>query len=345
MDATTGAAPGVKVHAPGVYLGLDEAEYHDDPALGSSDVRNLLLSPANYWWASSLNPNRDEDNDKDTPATIRGTAIHKMVIEGEAAFGNLYACGPVHTADMSPSDKATATKAAKAKLAKNEPWKILLPAKDYHRVVIAASFITKNPALKTAFQGGLGEVSIFWDHIVAGTGDVVRCKARIDYLKPRGCGDLKSITNFKGIEFRRGCREAIANYRYDIQAAHYLEGRKALPLLVKSGLVFDPDGAPVPLHDSDTVHSVLIQRVTAEKSFAFQFVFFQAAEAPVTWSCIITPDENNPLYQVAMRDRALAIDAYVDHRQRFAPGEPWILLDAPGELDIESMPQWYARRE
>lgn len=42
MDATTKAILSV-THAPGIYFGMPEQEYFDDPALGSGDMRALAL--------------------------------------------------------------------------------------------------------------------------------------------------------------------------------------------------------------------------------------------------------------------------------------------------------------
>jgi hypothetical protein len=222
---------------------------------------------------------------------------------------------------MTPAEKGAMTKAANAKAA--SLGLTALTAKDYDRVAIAAAMITKNPFLKTAFQNGIPEVSLFWVR------NGVRCKARFDYLKPGGIGDLKSITNMKKIEFRRACREAIANWRYDIQTAHYLSGRAELPKLVADGAVFGD-------HDA-----ALLKKIAAAKAFAFQFVFFQADKAPVTWSTILSPA--NPMIEVAFSDVMLAIEAYQAFMKEFGPNNIWLLLDEPRELELEAMPAWYAR--
>lgn len=309
---------------PGVYFGLDETKYHADSALGSGDVKNLLLSAPDFWWDSPMNPHREPDDDdkKGTPAQTRGKAMHKLVLEGEAAFDRLYLRGPDQDPDATPAEKGAATKAANARAAALKLT--ALPAADYDRTMIAGAMIMKNPKLQTVFQNGASEVSLFWIR------DGIRCKARIDYLKPGGVGDLKSITNVKKIEFRRAVREQIANYRYDMQAAHYMHGRAALPKLVADGLVFGD-------HDAG-----LLKKVCAAKTYAFQFVFFQAAKAPVTWSTILSPD--NPIVEVADRDVLTALDNYQTFMKQFGPENIWLLLDEPGELEIEAMPAWWARR-
>ena len=215
MDATTNpqAVAAAKLHTPGIYFGMHDQEYFDDPALGSGDMRALVKEGApGYWWQSPYNPNKADDDDK--PSLVLGHAIHKLVLEGELAFDQLYVRSP-HSDEMTPAEKSAATKDLKARLKDAGRDDVtVMPGDRYDRAVIASAMITRNPGLRTAFQNGAPEVSIFWTR-----GDGIRRKARIDYLKPRGVGDLKSASNFKKVEFPRACREAIANLRYEIHAA------------------------------------------------------------------------------------------------------------------------------
>lgn len=317
-----------KPRAPGIYFGLPEDEYHRDPSLGSSNVRDLWYSPTDYWWGSHHNPNREDDDDEGSDAKTRGKAMHRLVLEGEAAFDAEYARGPDHDRSMTPSEKGQATKKAKADAAAG--GRTMIAAVDFDRIVIASAMISKNPHLATAFTGGLPEVSIFWVEEVEGMW--VPCKARIDWLKPRGLGDLKSITTWRKIEFKRACRDAITNYRYDMQAAHYMRARRALPLLYENGCVSGD-------HDED-----LLEQVARTSRFAFQFIFFQASRSPITHSVTITPAEANPIYMQAERDLDSSLLTYREHVERFGLDEPWLLLEKPQELAIEEMPPWYARK-
>src|SRR3990167_4707282 len=74
----------LKPHAPGVVFGMPAATYHDDPSLGASDLKRLLRSPADFWWFSKLNPNREPT--PDSPAKLKGRALHKLILEGPEAF-------------------------------------------------------------------------------------------------------------------------------------------------------------------------------------------------------------------------------------------------------------------
>jgi hypothetical protein len=333
MDATTNpaAVKAAKMHTPGIYFGLPDQEYFDDPALGSGDMRALVKEGApGYWWQSPYNPNKPDDDDK--PSLILGKAIHKLVLEGEPEFDRYFIRSP-HSDEMSGPEKAAATKDLKKRLHEAGRFDVtVLPGKDFDRAVIASAMITRNPSLRTAFQNGAPEVSIFWTR-----GDGIRRKARIDYLKPRGVGDLKSASNFKKVEFPRACRETIANMRYEIQAAHYLEARAMIPRLATDGLVFGD-------HDPD-----LLEAVCGTRQFAFQFVFFATTGAPVPWSCILspTPDPDapqNPILDVAMREIDRATDLFTAAMTHFGPDVMWTDQSKPGELHLAEMPGWWARQ-
>lgn len=308
--------------AAGIYFGLDEDVYHRDPALGSGDMRSLRRSAPDFWWNSRMNSAREDDAD-DTPARIFGRAVHRLVLEGEKAFDKEYARVPDQDKDASASEKGQATKAAKALLARTKPFATMLAAKDYDRVVIAGAMITKHPALSRSFVDGIPEVSVFWER------NGIMRKARIDYLKPAGVGDLKSITNLLNAPLPHACRSQIASYRYDIQAAHYLEARARMGALFAAGAVYGD-------HDRE-----FLKRVVGTKRFAFQFVFFQKTKAPMAWSCVLSP--GNPIIEYAGNDLEVAAERYGHFLDIFGRNSVWILDDTPGELEIESLPAWYGR--
>jgi hypothetical protein len=298
----------------GVFFDLPEDDYHADPALGSTDLRRLLASGPDYWWWSSLNPLQPEHTT--TPQQEFGKALHKLVLEGGQAFRSLYI--------RRPDDLKTLTAKAKAELAPN--GQVVLWADDYDRIEISGELIANNPDLASAFEGGMSEVSVFWQQPLD-DGFIVPCKARIDYLKARGIGDLKSIRNMYGRPFHEACTRSIVDYRYDIQAAHYLEARAEIARFVAEGLVYGD-------HDP-----AWLKRVADTKSFAFQWVFFQAEGAPITWSRSLSP--GNPILEIAERDRHQAMLTYREFKQTFEPDAMWLLREPVSELEITNMPGWY----
>jgi len=324
MDAITFQKP--KSHADGIYFGLDKEAYLDDPALGSSDMKMLAFSPCDYWW-TRLSPARSEK--ESTPAQETGTAVHLAVLEGAEAFEKLYMRGPDQDG-MTTSEKTQSTKNANAEA--KELGKVSLKAPDYDRCRIAAAMIIKNPKLSTCFSGGAAEVSVFWTEYKPGApGNQLRKKARFDYLKPRGVGDLKKVANQHEIPFPRACINAITNYSYHVQAKHYLDARAVMPRLIAAQCYF-----------SFLVDDIaLISAISAEKQFAFQWVFWQGDRAPITWSRIISPE--NPMCEIAQRVIERAEQNYLSYMTEFGPDNMWIDFAEPEELFVDDMPPWFAR--
>lgn len=309
---------GHALHVPGVYFNMPDDEYHADPALGSTSIKRLLEQPFDYWWESPMNELRPER--EDTEALIVGRAMHALLLEGEEKFEREYMRGPDNSGkDLAPSDKANRTKAAKKVAA--ERGQELLKFDAYARIKIAGQMIAKNPDLDGCFANGYSEVSVFW------RSHGVPCKARFDYLKVKGIGDLKSITNQMGREFTRACIDQISNYRYDMQAAHYLEGRAQMAQFIADGAVFGD-------HDA-----AWLKRVVAFERPAFQWVFVSKTGAPLVWSATISP--GNGILDFAHACRMKSLDNYVRYMGEFGPSQLWALITPPMELTMDSMPKWW----
>lgn len=332
MDATTHAtdlATIGKPRDPGIYFGLDEYSYHEDPSLGSSDIRKLAKNPSDYWWTSWMNPNRPPS--KDTPATQRGTAVHALVLYGQPTFDARYMRGADHHEDMSAAEKGALTKEFNKRAAAR--GLIALSGSVYDNISIASAMISKNPKLGAALTGGLNEVSIFWRDKKT---DLPK-KARVDCLKATtreggirmGIGDLKSLANKYDKPFDRACIDSVVNYRYDVQAKHYMDGCTNIAKLVADGCVHGD-------HDAE-----LLKRIVAAKRMAWQFVWWQAEGAPLTYSKVISPA--NPILEVSAATIAHAEANFIDYKQRFGANDMWLLQEEPSELYMDDMPPWFAR--
>ena len=340
-------------HEDGVYFGLDEKPYHADDALGSTDIRRLFQSPAEWWWHSSFNLLR--------PADVRtrfkdfGSAVHKHVLEGPAAFHASYQReydapdlldtvsdlkGWLTERNYKPHgkvkddfvqqilalDPTVKIKDEIERVAEQE-GKIILKADAYDRAVLSGAMIAKSPDLEQAFQGGAPEVSVFWTEEI--DGQAVRCKSRFDYLKVRGLGDLKSTTNPKQIDFGVVCRNAFAERRMDMQAAHYLRGRAALRGLVDAGKVVGD-------HDADW-----LRRVADQEEYGFAFVFFQSEGAPSVWAASLSP--GNTILETGQTHREAALLAFTYGLRTFG-NSMWLKREPMAEMDISDLPMWWGRR-
>ena len=97
--------------------------------------------------------------------------------------------------------------------------------------------------------------------------------------------------------------------------------------LVADGLVFGD-------HDP-----AWLKRVVECQQFAFQWVFFQAEGAPITWSRSLSP--GNPILDIAERDRQKAFETYREFKRSFSDGEMWLQQEPVTELDINELPRWF----
>ncbi len=330
---------------PGIYFNLDEATYHAAPWLGSSNMKQLYASPPDYWFESAMNPMREPD--KPSPAQNFGKALHHCILFGDEAFKRDYL-----TLEKENADGSWPAEALKEFLEQHGivPTKLkseneaLLAAsglnvigkKHYDRILISHQMIVKNPHLAQAFTNGLPEVSIFWEQPVnpETPDNVVRCKARFDYLKMRAIVDLKSYGDKQRI---RTLDEIIINdifsYRYDVQLAHYMNGHRAAKELVKAGMIFC----------CDEKERVITQGLVDWLNKAFDkepdwvFVFYKREGMPIAKSYQCRWE--GPAHGSGKVAVDVALRAYEQNIERFGT-DPWVNLDEPYTIENEDLPKW-----
>lgn len=321
---------------PGAYYGLPETIYHAAPALSSSGIGWLMVSNPDFWFNSFLNPNPPEN--QDTKATIGGTAYHKRILEGSAAFNAAYA--PDLSRDDHPDALVTADDIRRqlrelglpvggtkpelinrlrdagrypiwddlyASYVEAQNGRILLPQQQINEIEIAAAMIEKHPDLSKAFRGGEPEVSIFW--VDGDTG--VPMKARIDYLKRGAVVDLKTFSNPLRRPVDRVLASAMASGRYHIQATLYME---AVAVAAQNGWV---DGLP---------------------DRQFLFVFQQSGNVPLARGKLFPKGST---FQVANLQIREAILRFKECRERFG-NDPWIDDTPLVEFDDTEFPAYIA---
>lgn len=307
------------VHDAGVFFGLPDEEYHAALALSATGIKSLRVSTLDWWMRSPLNPEPHEE-----PSTIQqaiGTASHKRILEGSEAFYEQYA--PTLERDAypdaletnedlmlaiigagGPKPRSTMRKAElidmlrsfvpdaliwqdlQSEHGQRNAGKTLLRQEQINQIEIAAAMIERHPDLGRAFRDGAPEVSIFWTDEATG----VPCKARLDYLKPRLIVDLKTFSNPYGMSIDKAIARAMANYRYHVQAAWYLEAAKVY-----------------------------------EGNKEFLFVFQQQGIAPVARGKLFGP---GLVLDIANQEIEQAKLTWARCWEHFGPDEPW--LDTTG---------------
>lgn len=246
----------------GVYFNMPEAEYHAIERLSASGIKNLHITPIDFWARSWMNLMYQPE--ETLPMKI-GSAYHKRVLEGKGAFATEY------YTDIDPADfpdalvtvadikerlndlgqKTTGNKpdlidrlvAADSECLildrliednhiRNE-GKINLPRNVIDEIEYAARFIELHPIASKAFTGGYPEVTVLWTDEETG----VQMKSRLDYLKIGATVDLKTFSNPQRKAIQTAIHHAFGYNKYHTQMAVYHEARKQAIELIKAGQV------------------------------------------------------------------------------------------------------------
>lgn len=344
--------------APGIHFGLSEDEYFSVPALSASGVKNLRMSPLDFWArARWLNPSYEDDNEEaDSFARTLGKAYHKRILEGREAFLNCYAPAFDPTQHKDALDGADAIKDAlrkqkeagadvklsgkKADMIANlleldpaakimdvlrdtyeadHEGKIFLPTKIMYKIELSAAMIERDPELRKAFSGGMPEVSIFWTCPTHG----IPCKARLDYLKPKAIVDLKTFANKNGYPIGRAIDRELGYNRYPIAAAWYYEAADQIKDLIHAGKVY-----------GDAPHEYL-GALHAGHEKTFVFVFQQKGVAPIARGRTFPRSLTNCLLATAQCDAAKQV--YRQCSEAFGT-DPWLTSEPITAFDDATIP-------
>lgn len=189
----------------GIYPDIPHDDYHSHPAISKSGLDRIEQSPAHYRAYLS-------GEDKDTDALRFGRLCHMAILEPER-FGIDAVVAPAIN---------RCTKAGKVEWDK---WQKLhlgceiikddAEAETLRR--IQESVLSHKTAGQLLSYQGQAEVSAFWTDVETG----IACRCRPDKVLGGGViVDLKSARNASP----RGFAKAVADHRYHVQQAFYLDG-------------------------------------------------------------------------------------------------------------------------
>lgn len=338
---------------PGIYFGMPDDTYHSLPYLSSTGIKNLLVSPMDFWARSWMNPWKEDDEEESEAKTI-GKAYHKRILEGAAAFRAAYAptfeCDDpdvLHSAEDikdALSDLGLSKAGSKQKLIErlldadpdakiydvllreyieDHPGVTFLSNKVIRRIELSAKMIECHDDLKFFFVGGYPEVSVVWDDEAYG----VRMKVRTDYLKVSAVNDLKTFANLMNKPTERAIYSAMASNKYHIQGALYLRGVDAAKQMVKEGRVFG----------RELVDQKWLAAFAESADHTFNFVFQQKGIAPVAMGCEF--NRQDPMYDQGMTCIRQAVDVFKRNMAVFGE-DPWVDTRKPFMLHWAQYPAY-----
>lgn len=253
---------GEKISEPGGY-DIPIERYHTQCCVGdslsSSDFRRLIVSPANFWMLSNMNPDRIEEPEKE--AFALGRAAHHLLL-GEDDFGKLFAIRPTTAPDGRPWNGNN--KSCQEWLAQKALDRITVLTESQVETIrgmagllpwqkgMTNCGLANTPIIaEGGLLNGLIEKSMFWKDRDTG----IWLKARPDAipLNTRDYGDLKTAS---GVD-QRSLEFTLHDRGYFIQGA--LIGMGA-----REALGSDMDGFTLVFVDKKPPYAVSVRSLTVE---------------------------------------------------------------------------------
>lgn len=226
-----------------IVRNLPNAEYHSGEEISHSGIVQLLKSPEHYLQAKT-------GDREPTPAMEFGSAFHTYVLE-PALFHEVYSvvdeavlAGTLATLDdykaaatqlcvkfeaLNKDELKAAIKVAdvefKFKFREDEfdrlyGDKIVLKQEQMESLAAMRASIFKHAGAAGMLVTGEAETSLFWTDEYTG----LPCRIRPDWMFGGGVADLKSCITASKDAFAK----TVANMGYDVQAAFYVDGMKAV---------------------------------------------------------------------------------------------------------------------
>ena len=184
---------------------IPNADYHADPAVSASHLKEISKSPFHYW-SRYLNPDRVAM--VPTAAMRLGTLVHCAVLEPDELTKRY---------QLSPDRRTSAGKAAVVEMAAAGIEAV--SEADLAQALQMADAVRSNSTAAMLLSNGQAEQSFWWDDIATG----MRCKCRPDWFDGETIVDLKTCSDASPAGFAK----AVAAFHYQLQAAHYLCGTLA----------------------------------------------------------------------------------------------------------------------
>lgn len=186
-------------YSPGIYDGIPNAEYHRDPALGSTSLKTLALKTPAHYQHDKLHP-------KFSDAFTLGTAAHSLILEGDTS-----------SIVIVEADNWLTKAAKEAKAAALAGGKQPLLVKEMAQVEAMRDSVMAHDVASQYFINHKAEQSVFWEE------EGLMLKCRPDAWNPGVIVDLKTTVDANPNEFGK----TAFNFGYFMSAAHYIDGVKA----------------------------------------------------------------------------------------------------------------------
>ena len=184
---------------------ISNADYHADPAISASQLKTVMQSPYHFW-------SRYLDSDRvamtPTAAMRLGSLTHCATLEPDELTKRY---------QLAPDRRTKEGKAAVVEMAAAGIEAV--SEADLAQALQMADAVRSNSTAALLLSNGQAEQSFWWDDIATG----MRCKCRPDWFDGETIVDLKTCSDASPAGFAK----AVAQWSYQVQAAHYLCGTLA----------------------------------------------------------------------------------------------------------------------
>ena len=195
------------VYTPGFYGGISNADYHATNDTSSTNIKDALDSLHVY----KLKNDGAIPFNSTKPMRL-GTAVHALVLEPENFYDEIA---------VSPEfGYRTADKEAKAEFEEYNADKTIITRDQLTIAKGMAASVMRHQGAKWLLADSVCEHSGFYVDPETG----IACKYRPDSRKQSVMSDLKTTNDVSKDAFAK----TMANFKYHVSAAHYLEGDRAL---------------------------------------------------------------------------------------------------------------------
>lgn len=189
---------------PGIYAGISNEDYHQDPAYSKSQLDFVRQAPGLLQWSKRA-PSTG------SVADHMGTALHCLLLEPDE-FGNRFVVGP--------DTGRTAKPFREFEKELPEGWTGLTKEEDEKLIHMYDSVMAHPDAAALMSMDGESELSCWY--IDEATG--LPCRFRPDWwIRSRGI-----MVDVKSTDIASKFQWSVRDFRYDVQQAFYSDGAAAL---------------------------------------------------------------------------------------------------------------------
>lgn len=293
----------MKIHPDGIYFNMSFEDYLADPALGSSDIKSLLQSPATFWAKSHMNPNKMPR--EETDALAFGTLLHEVILEN-----------PDKALAVKPDGMSFARKDGKAWRDEQQAAGLPIITHTQSMELNSVKATLKAAGVAERLAGGVAEVSYFW------TVNGFRCKIRLDSMKATESFDLKSFAVQGSKELETTIAHATANFKYHISGFWYRQGIDHMVNGIRKGTAI--------LQDVEEQQAIIKAITAITAPHRHWYIFLEKGGVPNVVCREYGPRDEvtgqlNEYWKSAQAGVNYATNRYAENMKKFGfDGTPWI---------------------